>query len=221
MERFPLSIVALLITAGGLLTGCNSQQTTAEREALWTENQTLRGEKSRLESALDAAEAERARLEAENQQLAGELGSLRAAPRQTPVLAKANDGFGGIAGVETERRADGGIAVRVPGDVLFAPGKIELKSTAKRTLDQIAQAIRGNHAGKSVRVEGYTDTDPIKRSGWKDNLELSLQRAAAVQRFLQSQGVANEMYSAGFGEQRARDSKANSRRVEIVVVMQE
>jgi chemotaxis protein MotB len=109
--------------------------------------------------------------------------------------------------------------VRVPGDVLFSPGKIELKSTAKRTLDQIAQAIRGNHAGKMIRVEGYTDTDPIRKSPWTDNLELSLQRSAAVARYLQSKGVdGKRMYASGFGENKPRSSKANSRRVEIVVL---
>ena len=110
----------------------------------------------------------------------------------------------------------------MPGDILFDSGKVDLKGSAKSTLNQIAGVIRSEYSGNTVRVEGYTDSDPIRKSKWKDNLELSLQRAAAVHRQLQSQGIAAEnMYAAGFGEARQRGSKDKSRRVEIVVVLQE
>ncbi|MFW6165879.1 MAG: OmpA family protein [Ralstonia sp.] len=43
----------------------------------------------------------------------------------------------------------------------------------------------------------------------------------AVERYLQSQGISGEqMYSAGFGEAKPRETKAKSRRVEIVVILQ-
>jgi len=103
---------------------------------------------------------------------------------------------------------------------LFASGKVELRAEAKKTLTEIANVIKREYSGKRIRIEGYTDTDPIKRSGWKDNLQLSAERAGAVHRHLQEQGVPGEsMDLVGRGQWHPRDSKSRSRRVEIVVVV--
>ncbi|MCG8508124.1 MAG: OmpA family protein, partial [Rhodospirillales bacterium] len=152
-----------------------------------------------------------------------ELNRLRSQPTPEPetIVVEQPSGFDAIEGVETIRSA-GAITVRVPGDVLFASGKVDLKSSARQTLSRIASVIQSEYPGNMVRVEGYTDTDPIRRSNWKDNLELSLQRAAAVHRYLQSQGIsADRMYAAGYGETQPLGTKAQSRRVEVVVVLQE
>src|SRR5690606_7587637 len=120
-------------------------------------------------------------------------GSTEPIPMLMTPPTMANSGFSSIEGVEVARSASGReIAVRVPGDVLFAAGKVELRSEAKKTLTEIASVIKREYSGKRIRVEGYTDTDPIKRSGWKDNLQLSAERAAAVHRHLQEQGVPGE-----------------------------
>ena len=69
---------------------------------------------------------------------------------------------------------------------------------------------------------GHTDTDPLKatKDKYKDNWELSAERALAVTRYLVSQGVAAEaLTAAGRGEFHPLESKAKSRRVEIVVNM--
>lgn len=204
-----MKLVVMVLLAVIFLTGCKTNRLRSERDALWTQNQELQAELEAKRAALDAAENERAAL-------LGQLAALEASRHQ--VIPQATTGFEGIAGIETERRP-GGIAVRVPGDVLFASGKVDLRSGAKTTLDQIASVLKSDYAGSMVRVEGYTDTDPIKKSKWKDNLELSLQRAAAVHRYLESRGVAAEaMYAAGFGQWHPRDTKATSRRVEIVVL---
>ena len=49
-------------------------------------------------------------------------------------------GFEGIGGIETQKSADR-ITVRVPGDVLFEPGKADLRSTSIKTLDQVIAVI--------------------------------------------------------------------------------
>ena len=140
----------------------------------------------------------------------------------SPNLAgSVRTGFEGIRDVETEVTA-GSMTIRIPGDVLFASGKANLKQAAKRTLDQIASVIQREYRTNIVRINGYTDKDPIRRSKWKDNLELSLQRAAAVHRFLQSKGIdPQRMYASGAGKWHPRATKAKSRRVELVVVLQE
>ena len=73
-------------------------------------------------------------------------------------------------------------------------------------------------------VVGHTDTEPIKKSSWKDNLELSAQRALSVTRYLMDHGIPDKQVEAsGCGSARpvasnsTADGKAKNRRVEIVV----
>ncbi len=73
---------------------------------------------------------------------------------------------------------------------------------------------------------GHTDTDPIKKSGWKDNWELSAERALSVVRYLVKKGVPNSgVRACGSGSARpigpnsSAAGKARNRRVEVVVHM--
>jgi len=210
-DRTRMMMLCLLAVIGFMsLTGCQNRL-KAERDALYIQNQELQDELDLARAALGGGGDQSA--------LLAEIDRLRSQMGSQPVTGAT--GFDNIAGVEAY--ATGGtVTVRVPGDILFASGKVSLKGSAKGTLNQIAGVIKSDYPGNTIRVEGYTDTDPIRKSKWKDNLELSLQRAAAVHRHLQSQGVtAENMYAAGFGEARTQGSKAKSRRVEIVVVLQE
>lgn len=208
----------LLGLAGLLLGGCN-KNLKEQNEALYAENQELRSELTNARDALDLCETERAQMANTIDSLEAQLDEAQSAP------ASGRSGFEGIEGIEVEQGRRGEVTVRVPGDVLFASGKVNLRNSSKRTLQQIAGVLQSDYPNGSIRVEGYTDSDPIRKSDWKDNLELSLQRAAAVERYLSSQGVGSErIYSAGFGEANPRASnsnpegKAKNRRVEIVVV---
>lgn len=194
-----------------LLAGGCQDKLKAERDALYAQNQELQSELDASRTALEQCNADRSRLESQVADLQGQM--AKPAPK-----GEVPSPFGGIGGIEVHG-APGQIAVRVPGDVLFDPGKVDLKSSAKSTLGQIAGVIKSQYPDKVVRVEGYTDTDPIKKSKWKDNLELSAMRAMAVQRYLSSQGITNaKMYSAGKHTMDAQSTKAKSRRVEIVVL---
>ena len=115
--------------------------------------------------------------------------------------------------------AKGTITVTLDSNVLFNSGKVDLKSTSKASLDTISSIIKRDYPGKDVWVVGHTDTDPIKKSKWKDNWELSSQRALSVVRYLVSQGIsAKNMVAAGRGEYHPiSQSKASNRRVEIIV----
>jgi chemotaxis protein MotB len=77
-------------------------------------------------------------------------------------------------------------------------------------------------------VVGHTDTDPIQKSSWKDNLELSAQRALSVARYLMEHGIPDkQLRAAGCGPARpvasnaTAEGKARNRRVEIVVNMRQ
>ena len=184
-----------------LNTGCTGvARMKSERDALYQQNQALQAE-------LDSARS-----------------SFSDAPPQileVPVAPLELDGssFEGIADVEVSTNAAGELALRLPSDVLFNAGKASLRDAAKRSLREVAAVLQSEYPDRQIRVEGYTDSDPIRKSGWKDNLELSLARAAAVHRYLVGRGIpAERLYAAGYGSENPLQSKAASRRVEIVVV---
>lgn len=198
-----------------VLVGCQPPyRVLEEREALYIQNQELQDQLNQARTALEMCERDRSNLLDEIERLKRELAAA-------PAVAVPSNAFAGIAGIETEQ-TDTQIKVRVPGDVLFASGSIDLRNESKNTLNQIASVLQREYPNQTIRVEGHTDTDPIRKSSWKDNLELSLERAAAVHRQLQTQGIDPErMYAAGFGQWRPQSTKERSRRVEIVVVLVE
>jgi len=213
-----LPVLVLAVLAMGMV-GCQTNRLKEERDALYTQNRELQDLLNQRSAALEALEAENAALRGENAMLRDAAASRPVGPA-VPTGPVGNDPFAGIPGIETSRSSSGSITVRVPGDVLFESGKVDLRASAQQTLARVASVIKRDYPNQSIRVEGYTDTDPIRRSSWKDNLELSLQRAASVHRYLASQGVSpKNMYAAGFGEHRPAESKSRSRRVEIVVVL--
>jgi flagellar motor protein MotB len=184
-----------------VLGGCGKAK---QSKLALSENSELRDRNAQLEAALQEAHNRNSSLEEENQRLASSGGAT---------------GFEGIAGVAARRGQGGEVIVSVAGDVLFDSGQITLKSTATRSLDQVASVMKGQYQTNTVRIEGYTDSDPIKKSPWKTNERLSAERALAVESYLEGRGVDKErMYSAAFGPANPRASKQASRRVEIVIL---
>ena len=70
--------------------------------------------------------------------------------------------------------AAGTITVTLQNTILFASGKASLKSATSAELDHILSVLKDKYAGKEIDVVGHTDTDPIRKSAWKDNWELSV-----------------------------------------------
>lgn len=202
-KLFGLGLIVFALVATGC--GPETKRLRDERNALFSQNQEAQNLIDDLRRANDA-------LNMENAALRNDMAGAGPTIDQT-----AFDDVGG--GVTATANANA-VTVSVPGDLLFAPGKVALNNASKSTLSQIASIIETEYPGKRIRVEGYTDTDPIVKSGWVDNLQLSLERSAAVYRHLEEQGLPAElMYAAGFGAQKAKESKKLSRRVEIVVLL--
>jgi chemotaxis protein MotB len=116
------------------------------------------------------------------------------------------------------------VRIRVESTQLFGAGRAELKPEVGATLDRIAQSLKSDYAGRLVGVEGHTDSDPITRSKWKNNHELAVARSVALFTALKQRGVPeSQLFVAGYGPNRplaadsSRQSKAQNRRVEIVV----
>ena len=216
-KRVFTGAAVMLVAAAMLAGGCGPDP--KERIALLEENNAaLTDQLNRMQGDLLQAQAERdacdrdlALSRAENSDLQGRLA-------ETPVEPSGETPAGWTA-------VPGGAMIAIEGWALFDAGKPTIQDGSKPILDEICRALQGNYADKDVLVFGHTDNQPIKVSGWKDNWELSSQRALSVVRYLASRGVSAERLAAcGCGEHRPRmpnDSaraQQKNRRVEIYVL---
>ncbi|MFA5118495.1 MAG: OmpA family protein [Candidatus Omnitrophota bacterium] len=125
-------------------------------------------------------------------------------------------------------RMEKGLVITFVADVLFDSGKAELKPESFNSLKKVARVLKENVPELRVGVEGHTDNQPIKFSGWKSNWELSSSRGLSVLHYLTDQaGVKSERLSAiAYGEfypVASNDTQENrqlNRRVEVVIVPQ-
>jgi len=119
-----------------------------------------------------------------------------------------------------------GLVVTFVAEVLFDPGKAQLKKESLYILDKVAKILK-NEVPPSYRIsiEGHTDNQPIKYSKWKSNWEMSCHRALSVLYYLEKKGINPSRLSAtGFGEyhpvasNETEEGRALNRRVEIVII---
>lgn len=207
-------LLGMAALALGFLAGCQSVPQD-EYNLLLQENGELRQRIAMVESSLRGAEGDAD----ENQRLSRELSEAKRQLEEAQRARTYGGEFDNIPGVSTGRRETGEIVVAVAGDVLFDSGAVVLKNTAKTSLDQVAQVLQRTYGEASIRVEGYTDSDPIKKSKWASNEQLSSERALAVETYLVGKGIDNDrIYAAAFGSARAKATKKDSRRVEIVIL---
>ena len=122
--------------------------------------------------------------------------------------------------------AEKGLVITFVADILFDSGKAKIKQEAMPTLDKVARVLTENLADFNIGIEGHTDNQPIKYSGWKSNWELSSARALSVLHYVtEDKGISGSRVSAiGYGEHHpvtSNDTKEGmrlNRRVEIVVL---
>ena len=199
-----------------LLSGCTDWK--KKYDALNVEHQNLKG-------LLERERAEKGQLSdqmARDQQTIVELQNQILEKKQTAAQAT---GFGEGYDVAFNAAA-GTVTVTLPDAILFDSGKASLKSTNNKELDHIYSVLREKYAGREIEVVGHTDTDPIRKSKWADNWELSAERALTVTRYLIKKGInESKIEAVGCGPARPIASNANAagkrknRRVEIVVHM--
>ncbi|MCA9279135.1 MAG: OmpA family protein [Phycisphaeraceae bacterium] len=220
MSSFPSRRIVVALGLAGIgvgLTGCSSVSKN-QYDAAVSEAFELRQELDSTRGQLAEAEARYAASSSENDQLRQNLEFERnrasTIVQQPPQI---NYGFEGIEGVSTRVTSEG-IVLTVEGDILFDSGKVDLRNAAKQSLDRIASSIQSRYPGSLVRIEGYTDSDPIKKSKWTSNEQLSGERALAVEKYLVSRGLKGDrVYFSGFGPAAPKATKKDSRRVEIVI----
>ena len=119
-----------------------------------------------------------------------------------------------------------GLVTRMLDQVLFDSGKAELRRSAYPVLDKVAKVLQ-EVSDQPIGVEGHTDNQPIKRSGWESNKALSIARANAVMDYLVQRGIDRSRLTAiGYGEEHPIASnetaagRQKNRRVEIIILPQ-
>ena len=208
----------------------SSNEAKAEIDKLLINTNTLRQEIQKLNSLLAEKERESINDKIAIADLGKKLNSALASRVQD--LQKFRSEFFGQLREILENRSE----VRVVGDrfifqseVIFATGQANVSAAGKEQLADIASALR--EIEKSIpenipwvlQIEGHTDSDPIANSSiFRDNWDLSTERALSVVRYLRSEGIsANRLAAAGYGEFQPIDSgnssvsKQRNRRIEL------
>jgi chemotaxis protein MotB len=197
-----------------MLSGCTDWK--KKYDSLNVEHQNLKGllERERAEKGQLADQS------AKDQQTIQDLQKQIVGKKKSAAEAT---GFGEGYDVSFDAAA-GTVTVTLSDSILFDSGRANLKGTTSKELDHICSVLKGKYSGRDVDVVGHTDSDPIKKSKWADNWELSSERALSVARYLMQKGIPDDkIRAAGCGPARpiisnsTATGKQKNRRVEIVV----
>jgi chemotaxis protein MotB len=118
---------------------------------------------------------------------------------------------------------NGLMLVKLPDNILFDPGKTDLKPAGKDAIAQVTTILSGIE-GRKFQVTGHTDNIPIKSAKFKSNWELSTARAVEVTKLMIADGMDGKRLSAAgyadelpVGDNNTDDGRRTNRRIEIVV----
>lgn len=237
-----LSVLYLLALAG-----CGWNFKTVRERQLEQETQQLQGrlaeaEKSRKEilASLDKLQAQMTQREqnyakeikqlVEEKQLAArqavqekarEADQLLEAQRRLAESLKQELGDARAKLEMTQR----GLVLTFLDEIFFDSGKSVIKPEGIETLQKVIPVLQETVPNSPVAVEGHTDDEPIKYSGWMSNWELSTARAlAVVHHLVEAQGfLPQRLRAVGYGEHHpvalndTSEGRRANRRVEIVI----
>ena len=189
------------------------EERDAEIAKLREERARLKGDRQRMQSDLDTmtAQLREASLRAQRE------------PEIIEVPVAAESGLEDL-GVGYAYR-DGVAVITIPSQISFPSGSAQLSDNGTRALNEVASVLRRRHPTGTYSIEGHTDTDPISKSKFDSNRDLSLQRAMAVLTSLveeydvpddQCVVVGHSQYRP-IDPSETKEAKAQNRRVEIVV----
>jgi len=222
-----VALGALLQTAGCRTSTDRMRVLEAEKADAERRNQEHKQKEAEMRAQMIKAEGDaesnRAKADALTAQL--ELAKNRDAAGGSKIdvagLKRSLDG----TGVAVMEREGGDATLVIASDITFNAGQADLNRKAQDTLGKVVRTLKETKGLGRIRIEGHTDSDPIKKSGFKSNEELSLARATTVQNFLVAQGIDETLVEIeGFGDEQPAASndtpagKAKNRRVEIVLV---
>ncbi|AQQ72446.1 Inner membrane lipoprotein YiaD precursor [Limihaloglobus sulfuriphilus] len=205
-----------------MFTGCTNWK--KRYEGLEVEHENLKSRYQVCVGSLDSAKAETGSLAGRIQSYESTIAELEDQLAQNKSTGEAS-GFGDQYDVAYDAEK-GTLTVTLPNAILFAPGKASLKSARNADLNHIISVLQGKYQGKDIDIVGHTDSDPISKSSWADNWQLSAERALSVLRYLKNNGIDQaKIRAVACGPARpvasnaTASGKAENRRVEIVVNM--
>ncbi len=117
--------------------------------------------------------------------------------------------------------SDRGMTITIDDPVMFESGNAGLRPKAYPILTRVASLARG--WPNTIRIEGHTDSDPIRTEKFPSNWELSTARALSILHFFQDDAGFNprNLVAIGRGEfdpvafNDTPENKAKNRRIEI------
>lgn len=194
------------------------KQKENEIDALRGQLTSLRGERDQAQAKLTALEKERAELAGKVQASTTEVDSLEKQRAELENMIK------NLSGITVEGRPEGNFIV-IEDKILFAAGKADIEPKGKEALLKVADYLK-KYPRQMIRIDGHTDSDPIKASGWLSNLHLAAMRAHAVYAVLKGDGIAeSRMFIVGYGPnkpvitpEKTPADKQKNRRVEILMI---
>ena len=118
-----------------------------------------------------------------------------------------------------------GLVITFLAEVLFDSGKSDIRPAGKEMLDKIASVVKERVGDNDIGIDGHTDNEPIKYSGYKSNWELSTARATSVLHYLVDTGGLNpeRLSATGCGEYKpvasndTAEGRQKNRRVELII----
>jgi len=218
MNRLTTFLTAVLLAANLANLGC-ADKVKKELVQVKSDYNQLNVKYQELQKDLATSEAQNVGLESQFNSKSAEL----AAANSELASLKASAAKTTRTPAQPPKAA---MRVTLAADVLFNAGRATLSKAGVARLRGIVAQIKGQHPNATVHVYGYTDSDRIERSAklWKDNLDLSANRAMAVSRRLWRLGIAPEkietiaMGATNFvASNTTAAGKAKNRRVEIAV----
>ncbi|MEO6951186.1 MAG: OmpA family protein [Polyangia bacterium] len=222
-ELYNSKVAELDKTRGELHAADEARKKAEDTQArLDKENQTLKFRLKELgqKDATTTADLDAAHKRMEEMKRAQEIAERRAA--QFRALYSKFKSMIEAGKLQVEIR-DGLMLVKLPDNILFDPGKTDLKAAGKEAIAEVAKILAGVE-GRKFQVTGHTDNVPIKGGKFKSNWELSAQRAVEVVKFMSANGMdAKRLSAAGYADElpvatnETEEGRKQNRRIEIVV----
>jgi chemotaxis protein MotB len=212
MSKKILAVLALFIGSVSAIGCSGSSELQGRIDELTREQEELQRQKEQTESDLLSYKA---KCEALERSRSASRSVSPSAPAVTPVPADPQ-------GMDIRKRGNDTV-INLPSDVFFASGSATLNAGGERTMARVADYIKKHHSGGMIRVEGHSDSDPIRKtkSKFHCNWELSFERAHAVVHHLVEKGHVDphRVVCEAFAENQPQspNDKSKNRRVEIVL----
>jgi chemotaxis protein MotB len=116
-----------------------------------------------------------------------------------------------------------GLVISLSAVRFFASGDATIAAEQSPVLDLVVQIIKS--LSNQMRIEGFTDSIPIRNERFADNWDLSTARAGTVLRYIvdHSEIAPDHLSLAGYGPYRpiapedTEDARSLNRRVDIVI----